>query len=234
MVKEFKKLLEEIENEKICKKCRRKRQNFQTYDYKEVGSYCPPLLGCWKGNLEYPSIPIDVLIVAESHGGGNWSEHINKNIRERINLNYYYHYIKEKESFFQYNIKKIIDGIEKEGLFWYFTDLVKCYVFKNKKKSKETKELVVRGGKNFDIAISECKSVLKKQIDILKPRIILSLGKRVKETLLELGVKEDKIISYPFPGQWTVNEWAKKDGYEGAIKEIRMKLERYKKKDING
>jgi len=66
---------------------------------------------------------------------------------------------------------------ELEEVF-YLTDLVKCWVNENNKNRKPSMS-----------EVKNCYYFLKREIEVLKPKLILSFGKKVSEYLLKQEVK---------------------------------------------
>ena len=65
---------------------------------------------------------------------------------------------------------------------WVFTDLIKCFVWKGRDKSKKLKS-----SKNKETAIEYCQKYLDKQIHTLRPKKILSLGNTVTKEYFNLN-----------------------------------------------
>jgi uracil-DNA glycosylase len=70
--------------------------------------------------------------------------------------------------FHQSCIHKILARLDKAGKKWVFTDLVKYYV---------------DNGKKFESAAKSCIQYLKRQIEILRPRVVLMFGSDVQRLI---------------------------------------------------
>lgn len=130
MEEKFKELIEEIWRGKQCEGCREARKAFSEKEKKWHGKYSPIYPGFWHNINQPPNLPIDVLIVTQSHGGGDWPEKNNK--ESVIKDSYDYHKIKKIVKFFQHNIRKIVDSLDASNTTWFVTDLVKCFIVNNK------------------------------------------------------------------------------------------------------
>jgi hypothetical protein len=100
-------------------------------------------------------------------------------------MKYWYGVNEEKEflykGFHQLCIHKILKWLDKTGKKWVFTDLVKYYVENN----------------NFKSAAESCIQYLKRQIEILQPRVVLMFGSDVQRLIEEhLVANRDKRLRH--------------------------------------
>ena len=177
-----------------CKQCREKRRKLnkeeKRFIRKDLGyeadekwySYTEP--GCWEGCPKFPEKDFDVLLLACAHGGedllklkGNHPEeyneiHLVNGINDVIWNKYAYHKGKIPiKKFFQYTIYNLIKRLNKDGISWYFTDAVKCFV------SNTPRENLIKAGKWC------VENYLRKEIKIIKPKLVILFGYDVIEIL---------------------------------------------------
>ncbi|HHT9121065.1 MAG TPA: uracil-DNA glycosylase family protein, partial [Candidatus Hypogeohydataceae bacterium YC41] len=178
-------VFEEINNLPYCKACRRARIEFAEKDKKHDGCYSNLLPGFSSEDVE---IPIDVLIIGEAHGGGGeeWFREQRRKVYDEVDQLAQYYLAKELENFHQREMRCLFKALNKSGKKWVFTDLIKCFVSNDKVNDKYQK--------NRREAIKHCRRYLKKQIEVLQPKKILSLGKTVAKKYfnLELGKWKDE------------------------------------------
>lgn len=154
--------LEQINNRIHCKACQNDRSLFQIEDFNEKGRYSELCVGTSSKKIN----SLDVLIVSESHGGGS-------NFRNQLSLkeeleSFYEFYVKEQpKKANQYLVHQLLNYLNSQGISWFFTDLIKCFV---------AKEKVRKGVNNIATATNHCSKYLDQQISILKPRVILTFG----------------------------------------------------------
>jgi len=224
-----------------CKKCRAQRRHIIKYDRKgkpiekdkKYGEFSDILVGfCNHEKMGKIKAPIDILIVADSHGGGRKESFINKQetLKDSADRLKKYYYGKWKDlgwvTFHQYEIHKLLNNISDKN--WFFTDLVKCYIDRIKQNGQD----------NMHLAGQCCYYYLKKQIRVMKPKIILLLGWRVRsafemdglvkinendkrKTISELHGRIYKgndnrtyYIYSVFPSQRTADIWTKVGGWK--------------------
>lgn len=167
---------------------------------------------------------INLLILAESHGGDitffrkQWSK------QEEIEFISSFYLSNENKTFHQQQIKILLNWLEEENISWYFTDLVKCYVKKERIGEKD----------NFKLALKQCKNYLTPQLKEINAKLILCLGKTVYEAhtgdklkgSVELNHGElisNKIFSC-FPSRNTADLWVKIDGWKKVKQKIKEQL----------
>jgi len=115
---EIKSFCEKIVDRDYCSKCHKERNSFETKDKTPTGqkskdkeklnNYCPIHVGFWSNINQLPNAKTDVLIITESHGGGNWEEYLCLNAYERAKKSHEWHLGNEKKNeyaktFFQWN-----------------------------------------------------------------------------------------------------------------------------------
>jgi len=188
------------------------------------GNFSPFFEGFSSFNTKTIEKGIDVLIISESIG--NLKHHqskIEKGEKPQQILKDYY-LGDPIETFNQWATREILELISKKRKNFYFTDVVKCYVKKE--------------GKNFERAAEQCaKNYLKKQVEMLKPKIVILLGKRAREMFnKEVFNKKDsklnhgevftsdemKIVYSEFPSRWTVDQFFKGGGID-KLKSVLLK-----------
>ena len=176
------KLFEKINKRPYCERCHADRIRFAQYDKKHNDCYSNLLLGF---SSEIVKIPIDVLIVAEAHGGGK------KNFRPQLDLEteitgFAEYYLTEPlRKFHQKETRDLLNALNDSRKTWVFTDLIKCFVWQGKKNN-------FKGADNKRIAIQHCRGYLDEQIDILQPKKVLCLGNTVAKQYFELKKPEFK------------------------------------------
>jgi len=211
---------------KICKKCREERRRLfpKIVESEKIdGEFSPFFEGF--SNLESEKLGrFDCLIVSESVG--NLRHHIEKMKEGKSPSDFLKdYYLKDKlETFNQQEIRKLLSAISKKRLTFYFTDVIKCFV----KKEKD----------NFELALEYCANYLKKQFEILKPKIVILLGREVerivfKKILNKKGninrklthgevftINGMKIIYSEFPSARNSDRFVKSGGVDKLIKRI--------------
>ena len=210
-----------------CNQCRTARIKYEQHDKKKTGHYCSVGMGFSSERL---SIPIDVLILSESHGGGDKAGfREQKTLQKEINeFNYYYREY-DIVKFNQYLIRQLVSTLDKMNKTWLFTDLLKCFVAKEED--------------NMTLAIQYCSIYLMEQLSLLRPKVIICLGNKaftflkqyfdLKEvpkkkhgsiydiTFNSNGISFDsKIITSLFPSQWNADRWVANDGWNPIIEKV--------------
>ena len=160
---------------------------------------------------------LDVLVLAESHGGGRSESfyYPNKSFKEELDGLYFYYMNAPIEKFHQQQMRNLLEHMDKHGISWIFTDLVKSYVAKSKD--------------NFKRAIGHCVHYLDEQMSLYKPRIIICMGdhnysymaakfnlpKRAEHgDVYHIPTLNAKLVKVYFPSANTANHWARVDGWE--------------------
>jgi hypothetical protein len=213
--------LEWINHRPSCENCRDKpeRSKFKPNEQKN-NSYSNLIPGFSSCDIRKLSPPIDVLIVGETHGGGR-----EEDFREQKDLDYEVKYIsdyylrEELVKFHQQQMRELFHKLDELNKSWFFTDLVKCFVWKKDKT-------------NIKIAIDNCSKYLDKQISSLEPEKILVLGRMVAEKYFGLKTKSSKhgknyifkfeeklipIVWSRFPSQITADRWIKEKAWGPVI-----------------
>lgn len=160
----------------LCSACKAERADCKDVDTK-FGQFSNLSLGFISEIISKGQSMFDVMIVLESHGGGEKNQgfrpkqwETEKELKDMEN-----YYLKSKlVRFHQQQIRKIITQLQKRGYTYIVTDLVKCFVKKGK-NNKTGRDFSA----NFNTAINHCRSYLEEQITTFKPKIIISLGNDV-------------------------------------------------------
>lgn len=172
-------LFEEINKRLHCERCQSDRASFSIQDKKHKNCYSNLLPGF---SSEEFSIPIDILIVAEAHGGGR-----EDSFRPQADLgtevaglgDYYLQMPLQK--FHQKEMRKLLTILTQNGKTWVFTDLIKCFVWQGRDDTRKLK-----GSDSKDTAIRHRRKYLDKQIVSLRPQKVLSLGNTVADQYFRL------------------------------------------------
>lgn len=202
-----------------CAVCKEARRESGGGDVKH-GSRSNMLLG-FHTQQEFDAL--DVLVLAESHGGGRKESfyYPNKTVQEELSGLYHYYMDATIEKFHQQQMRELFKFLDVNDIKWLFTDLVKSYVSK-------------RPEENFSAAIHHCSQYLNEQLNLYRPRKILSMGSynyryfaskynlppRAKHgDVFNLEPLGARLIHVTFPSAMTANHWAKAQGWE-PIKEF--------------
>ncbi len=214
-------LFEWINQRPYCKRCWRERREFNNDDKKHNNSYSNLIPGFSSSSVKPP---IDVLIIAESHGGGREeSFKKQKDLSSEIeNISSYY--MDEKlEKYHQMQMRSLLQKLDKRNKSWIFTDLIKCYIWKKPKK-------------NVEKAIEHCSKYLEEQIKILKPKTILVLGNLVARAYFR-GVPNvrnlkhgetvqlddgSKLVWSYFPSGNTADIWVRENGWVSVLRNLKL------------
>lgn len=207
----------------ICKKCREERSKHfpQIVESEKIdGSFSPLFEGFSSLENEKSVRRVDCLIVSESIG--NLKYHIAK-IKGKEPWKFLKdYYMKDKlETFNQQEIRKLLKAILRKGLNFYFTDVVKCFV---KKGDDE----------NFELAVDYCTKYLKKQLEVLKPKIVILLGRKAEKAVFQkifnrnkklrhggvISLNGMKVIYSEFPSARNADRFVKGGGVNKLIKAI--------------
>lgn len=199
-----------FETSKTCADCREQRKRFESLDKKNKHSSFSNLLpGFSSQQIE---IPIDILIVAEAHGGGRKNDfHDQLEIDKEIDYLSSYYLCDAIVKFHQYLIRELLGKLDKLNKNWVFTDLIKCFVANDRENRK--------------MAIEHCRKYLESQIKLLQPKTILVLGKTVGRyfELEDLNhssvnvVGGQKFIYSIFPGRNTSDLWVANGQWEPIL-----------------
>jgi len=183
--KKVRELLEAINERPYCKKCRSDRKDFQNKDMKK-GEDGEKHLGIIIPGFSSPEVsPLDIMIIADSIGGGRKGDFRPKTNIPLEKVVHYLgdYYLDDKiATFHQYQMRKLLYWLERDFQSnWIFTDLVKCFVYQG------GEQVNGRNGKaNMKKAIGYCSQYLDDQIEKLNPQIILILGTRVASNYCNL------------------------------------------------
>ena len=220
------KFFEIINNRPYCSQCYAQRIHFLKYDKKHNDCYSDLFPGF---SSEIVQIPIDILIVAEAHGGGR-----KENFRPQLDLESEIaglaeYYLSERlKKFHQKEMRKLLSTLNDNRKTWVFTDLIKCFVWSRDKKNN------LRGSDNKDLAIQNCRIYLDEQIEILRPKKVLSLGKTVTEQYFKLldkfehgSVHEWRIKNHTFnmvfsifPSRNTADLWVANEEWKKILPKL--------------
>jgi hypothetical protein len=218
--KECHKMFEKINIRPWCNDCNKERSNFESKN-KKHGSYSNLIPGF--SSIEI-NIPIDILIVADAHGGGRKEDFRNqKDLEYEVNYISSYYLHEKLTKFHQQQMRELFYELDNLNKSWVFTDLIKCFVWSGNKD-------------NIEIAIKYCKEYLDMQIASLNPKKILVLGKRVAENCFNLQPKtlihgneypfkvknrEIPILWSYFPSRNTADIWTEKNMWKPVINNFR-------------
>lgn len=223
--KKVREIFEEINKGKNCKKCSKQWNGNKGRSSNLIPGFSSKKI----------SIPIEVLIVSKEHGGTDdrWYEGQNTLPEEIEKIRNYY--LEEKlKKYNQEQIRKLCFQLDQEGITWVFTDLIKCFVEHDEEKDKTI------------VAVKNCKKYLNKQIEVLKPKIIIVLGrfvlenyfnehKKLKRLIFEEKIKlinrEDRPLNYKiipsyFPTGQHADNWVRSGKSERIVKIILEELKR--------
>lgn len=227
--KNCRKLFEYINRRPLCKECQKARLPYSHNDKKRnekgILSYSNLLPGFSSPKV---FIPVDILIIAEAHGGKDKTD-----FRDQRDLNFEVkklaRYYREKplQKFHQAMVRELLNILDEEGKTWVFTDLLKCFVWRRGKE----------GHLNEEKAIEFCRKYLDRQIEALKPRKILVLGKKVAQSYFGMEGKNFKnkhgtihikdwkdkslyLVLSLFPSQMTADNWIEKGGWNPVLKSL--------------
>ncbi len=226
----YRDLFEWINKRCLCKGCKNERSKFCTKDKNNHACRSNLIPGFYSKNIVRS---IDILIVAEAHGGGRDEDYHEPQLPVDEEVSYIAnYYLTDKVSkFHQWQMRELLEHLNKAGKSWVFTDLIKCFVWHGKDKS-----LNLKGSDNKKKAIKHCRKYLDEQIKVLQPRKILVLGQTVGREYFRLkGLKSSNhgrvypsqidnvkttLVYSVFPSQITADIWAEKGGWELVIEKL--------------
>lgn len=213
-------LFEKINRRPYCEKCQADRIQFAHFDKKYNDCYSNLLPGF---SSETVKIPIDLLVVAEAHGGGR-EENFHPQCKLQIEIAHLaeYYLSEPLQKFHQEQVRELLMWLDANGKNWVFTDLIKCFVSSGPfaKKNK------LKGADNRRVAIKHCKAYLDKQIETLKPKKVLCLGQTTARQYFQLEgtlqhgisrrINNDKstLVFSIFPSRNTADLWVENRGWE--------------------
>lgn len=221
------KLFQRINTRFLCNQCHRERLKFSIKDKKNNNSYSNLLPGFSSEKIKFP---LDLLIVAQAHGGGRKEDFRNQVDLEAeiVNLAEYY-LIKPIKKYHQQEMRYFLSYLNNKRINWVFTDLIKCFVWRGYDEKNN-----LDGSENVRIAIKNCSLYLKRQIKVLRPPKVLVLGKTVAIEYFELpnklehgniytgsiGDHEFPIVYSIFPSQFTADLWVEHGGWRKIFNNI--------------
>lgn len=228
---------------KKCIYCRTKRDVCSKHEKDDFDNFCPPFPGC--GNYIKN---VDIFFLTMGHAG---EKIFPAKDFDKLKDKKYNHYITNYpyDNFHSFLIRRLIDKIRKEDktITWYLTDIWKCFIRDRLDKKLITNQVKKDDIKNnVDESFKNCKDYLIKEIEILKPKVLVLFGRTVNDYYLKIEkeltlYKPPYIIKSIFPGVNNANRWfgksepyykdnsLKKDNiirnYEDAlIEDIKQKL----------
>jgi hypothetical protein len=216
----FRHAFEKINERPLCRNCHRERSRYNDIDQRSNShSNLLPGLSSTKVNL-----PLDILIIAEAHGGGR-----TKDFRQQSDLEFEVnniggYYLESRiDKFHQHEIRILLNFLTESDKKWVFTDLIKCFVHQKYKENRE-------------IAIKYCSRYLNEQIESFQPKTIIALGRTVAGKYFKLrGLKHGevkniktrngtmKLIYSIFPSRNTADLWVANDGWNPVLKRMGLK-----------
>lgn len=221
------KLFQKLNTRFLCSQCHQERLKFSAEDKKKHNSYSNLLPGFSSENIR---LPLDLLIIAEAHGGGRGEDFRNQVDLEAeiVNLAEYY-LIKPIKKYHQQEMRHLLNYLNNKTINWVFTDLIKCFVWRRYDDKSS-----LDGSENVRIAIKNCSIYLKQQITVLRPKKVLALGKTVAIKYLELPNKLEHGNTYTrsvgdlkfpivysiFPSQFTADLWVEHGGWRKIFNNI--------------
>lgn len=222
--KDFREFYEKLNKRPYCNSCWEERISFEIKDKKDTDSYSNMIPGFSSNEL---TLPIEILIIAKAHGGGR-KDSFRKQIDLKTELelleNYY---LSDKlVKFHQEQMRSLFNYLNKKKINWVFTDLIKCFVWHGNEDG-------LNGNTNFNKAISHCKSYLTKQINYLKPKVILSLGDTVSNSYFNIPkpvhgelyqIGQSTIVHSTFPSGFTADRWVERGGWKKVTETIAKHL----------
>jgi hypothetical protein len=213
-------LYEAINSRQLCIDCQEKRIKYIGKDKKHNGIYSNMLTGFSSTVIE---VPIDVMIIAEAHGGGKNGDFFRKqlSLEEELEQLKRYYLNDDLLTFHQSEMRILLSRLNGMGVSWVFTDLVKCFVWQGDDGS-------LVGSDNFKTATSHCSKYLEQQLDVLKPKVIISLGNRVASFFGLKSVKHGvsykpmglNVVHSTFPSRNTADYWIMNKGWAPVLKEV--------------
>jgi hypothetical protein len=215
----------ELNKRPHCDECWSKRSDFEKKDRKRHDSYSNLVPGFSSDKI---SIPIDVLIVGDSHGGGEEGDFRGQRGLdfEVSNMARFYQCLPDK-TFHQHQVRLLLDKLDNVGMTWVFADLIKCFVWHHVDEKTS-----LDGRENRRIAMKHCEKYLDEQVKFLQPCKILGLGGTVAQKFnvdspshsasyhVKINGHSCVYVHSLFPAQWTADKWIEKDGWSPVLKKI--------------
>lgn len=224
----------EINSRKLCPECRKKREErgLADKDKKWLGHYSNLLPGFSSSKV---TMPIDILIIAEAHGGGGnryfrqECDYFRQDLNQEVASIGGYYLAEEINKFHQSEMRKLFRELDRLNKTWVFADLVRCYVYQSQRKKEK---------ENWMIATKYCQEYLRKEINFLQPKIIICLGDKVALFIKNfLGFREEfergrkyevklndnkiTIIRSYFPSKNTADLWVANRGWDSVIARLK-------------
>lgn len=210
-------MFQEINSRPLCDQCRKARSDFSDYD-KKYGHFSNLLPGF---SSSVVNIPLEVLIVAEAHGGGREQDFRPKQNRLEDEVSWIGNYYLRAplQKFHQSQVRELLRILDSENRTWVFTDLIKCFVNQKLKSNRK-------------IAIQYCSKYLKGQIEKLKPKQILILGNTVASEFKikhpshgeifyqSIAESRTKIIFSLFPSRNTADLWISRNQWGPVLESL--------------
>lgn len=217
-----------INSRKLCKECHNKRSVFALKDKKHNNSYSNLLPGFSSAKIKKP---IDVLVIAEAHGGGRQNLfRKQKPLLEEVEVIGGYYLTDPVQKFHQYEMRKLFSWLDFNRKSWIFADLIRCFVWQGIDRQNKLK-----GKENIQEAIKLCRLYLDEEIAFVKPKRIVCLGGRVAREYFGIkdqlrhaaiynirlkGVNYNIIWSY-FPSRNTADIWVKNGCWDKIFAELK-------------
>jgi hypothetical protein len=212
----------EVNNRSRCEACRHARLNFRGVDRK-FDAYSNMIPGFYSAT--YPNLAtsheVDVMIIGDSHGGGGGEEVYREQYEadKEIDLIRNYYLQETFDSYHQEQMYLLFTKFDKNRVSWYFTDLLKCFVAREKATIPTSK----KKEDNFKLATEHCKHYLEEQLSRVRSKVIITLGGHVFGEIKKLlkfnapflhgnftRAGDTTIISSYFPSERRANLWVKK------------------------
>jgi hypothetical protein len=221
-----KELFQTINERPYCNECRAARKDFQKKDMK-MGLDEKEHLGIIIPGFSSPEVlPLDILIIADSIGGGRKQDFSQETSMPLDKVVQYLgdYYLDEKVArFHQYEMRKLLHWLEKDfKKNWIFSDLVKCFVYQGGERFNGKD-----GNANMGKAIEHCSQYLDDQMEKLDPSVVLILGGKVAKNYCNIkgrqlrqlrhgqrgkynrNGKDFDFVYSVFPSMWTADIWVK-------------------------
>jgi hypothetical protein len=205
-------IFEKINKRELCKECHEKRAKFESRDKKHNSCYSNLIPGFSSSEIKPP---VDILIVAEAHGGGRQDSFRKQGkLDDEVNYISDYYLNDPLSTYHQQQMRELFNELDNLNKSWVFTDLIKCFVW--------------RGKGNVEKAIESCKNYLDWQITVLAPKKILALGQKVATKYFALPLKilthgeiyKDSIVWSYFPSRNTADIWVENGGWRNIINKL--------------
>jgi len=200
-----------------CSECRNERK-LSKYEKDKIDgneNFCPAYPGCGDYQKE-----VDIFFLTKNHGGGlvegRFSELTDFDDFNGLEKEKLKHYMKNDpyDNFHSFLVRRLIEKIKlkDKSKTWYLTDIWKCFIL-DRTDEKKYPEITKKNIKdNMNESFKNCKEYLIKEIEILKPKVIVLFGGKVQD--IYHGEIEDYLsapkpipIDSIFPGTRTADKW---------------------------